>query len=371
MPAHQPIDKAKQNDSNIQKEKHPPSQEMASQSQYLDPSALQQAAQNPRAARPETILQLQRLYGNRAVGQMIATADKRAADARPVQLDQSPPAIQRMTIMDAKKLVSEKWPKKMSKEAVQKYRDLYAEWFQAQGDQLAQALKPLNERSFKKTLDDWAKYPALVRKRLAFMGQYQQSIVLFDLLVGINLESSASAQLQSLLDNFKNRIGTKHFEYTMSSTGSDKFLKGKKEGDCNTLVRTFKLIAEEFLGINVEYKTSSDIGFTGRFTAPGKATIDGKTGNVDNGSFWLFDNHYWIVYQGTIYDVLFGVVGLDTGSWVKETGKSDNPSIFGDKQIWATGKAWPIAGRYQTTPPPKPESPVEKPSSETKPPSEK
>jgi hypothetical protein len=354
MPTHQRTDTARQNDANVQKEKHPSSQEIASQSQHFDPGALQQAVQNPRAARPETILQLQRLYGNRAVSQMIATADRRPTDAgavQPVQIDRSAPVIQRMTTKDAKTLVSEKWPKKMSKEAAQQYKDLYAEWFEAQGDQIAQALKPLNEKSFKKTLDDWAKYPALMRKRLAFMGQYQQSIVFFDLAVGIDLESSPAAQLQSLLDNFKNRIGSKRFEYTMASNAPDGFLRGKKQGDCNTLVRTFKLVAEGYLGINVEYKTSHDVGFSGRFIAPGKATIDGKTGNVDNGSFWLFDNHYWIVYQGTIYDVLFGVTGLDTGSWVKEIGKNDNPSLFGDKKIWSTGKAWPIAGRYQTTPP--------------------
>lgn len=52
----------------------------ALQTQTIQPSVLQQALEHPQATRPETMLQLQRLYGNRAVGQLIARQRAEAAN---------------------------------------------------------------------------------------------------------------------------------------------------------------------------------------------------------------------------------------------------------------------------------------------------
>jgi uncharacterized protein DUF4157 len=246
---------------------------------------------------------------------------------------------------------------KQGLESDQKYWPLYQKWFRVNGaEKAAGLLGPLETVEAVKTMLDGfartaeAEYSEAQLKRIELEREYGSKDVFRGLVAGIDAQATASVQLEKLLANFK-ELGPSIFDYTMASTGSDRFLKGTKGGDCNTVVRTFKLIAEDYLGIPVAYKTSKDVGFAGRFTAPQAATIDRKTGNVDDGGFWLFDNHYWIEAGGKQYDVLFGKFGVDTGSWVKEIGKSDNPSLFGEMKIWTTGVVQPIAARYKTAPP--------------------
>jgi hypothetical protein len=74
----QKIDKDKQ--SNASRQMRPPAYQVAEfQRSTIHPCVLQRAIKDPHAARPETILQLQRLYGNKTMSRMLAAADRRAA----------------------------------------------------------------------------------------------------------------------------------------------------------------------------------------------------------------------------------------------------------------------------------------------------
>ncbi len=186
-------------------------------------------------------------------------------------------------------------------------------------------------------------------KSKEFYEQYKAKPVFQNLIKGIELSMSPLEKLDQLLTNFV-AIGPTSFNYTMASLSADKFLNGGSDGDCNTLVRAFQQIGENYLGIAVEYHHSGEKGFH-RFIAPQKQTIDNKTGNVNNGAFWVFDNHYWIEYGGQTYDVLFGTKGaIDSKSWVEKTGDEDKAEVFGEQKLWATGEVTNIATRYTTTP---------------------
>jgi hypothetical protein len=182
-----------------------------------------------------------------------------------------------------------------------------------------------------------------------FLEKYKRSSVFLRLIKDIDSISVKEPieRLDKLLSNFV-KAGSDIFDYTMDSISTDKFLNGSGNGDCNTLAFTFKLIAETYLDIPVEHHHSGEKGFKDRFRTPSQQTIDGKTGNVNGGEFWVFDNHYWIEYAGQTYDVLFGVKGdIDTSSWVSKTGDEDEAEVFGEKKVKPTGNK-DIATRYTT-----------------------
>jgi hypothetical protein len=134
----------------------------------------------------------------------------------------------------------------------------------------------------------------------------------------------------------------------MAQSAPSKFFGGQREGDCNTVVNTFIAIAEKYFGIGgIAKKSSYQAGFNTRFTAPKATTIDGKTGNVDGGAFWLFDDHWWVDGPGGVYDVLFGRLVVETSGWVRERHDDD---VFGDRKIEFTGNKVPISGRYLSKP---------------------
>jgi hypothetical protein len=86
--------KATKNHRTSGKKQHPAPQGVAHQTHPLQPSLLQHALENLQTARPETILQLQRLYGNQAVGQLLAQQGNAPSSPQPA-LGSSPTAIQR------------------------------------------------------------------------------------------------------------------------------------------------------------------------------------------------------------------------------------------------------------------------------------
>ena len=131
-------------------------------------------------------------------------------------------------------------------------------------------------------------------------------------------------------------------------TAASAFLYGTKGSDCNTLARAIEALAEDCLGVPAQYKTSADVGFGARFVVPKATTIDGQTGNVDDGASWQFANHGWIEPLGVKFDVLFGNVGVDSGGWSADTGSGDSPAEFRKTGIWPTGKVTPISARYCT-----------------------
>jgi hypothetical protein len=235
-----------------------------------------------------------------------------------------------------------------------KYWPLYVKWFGIKGaTEAAELLGPLEDvEAVKKMLDAFfasekTDYTDTEIKKMELIRNYGKSPVFAALVADIPVNGTPAAQLDQLLANFV-KAGPTYFEYTMDATDPTKFLGGMKEGDCNTLVRSFKLIAENYLGIKADHKTSGDVGFSDRFAAPRLVTIDGKSGNVDAGASWHFENHYWIEALGQKYDVLFGKKGVDTSSWVKLTNRIDNLYVFGDLKIWGTGQERPISGRYTT-----------------------
>ncbi|MBW4501604.1 MAG: hypothetical protein KME57_19085 [Scytonema hyalinum WJT4-NPBG1] len=118
------------------------------------------------------------------------------------------------------------------------------------------------------------------------------------LVAGIDEKLPSQKILENLFNNFKN-IG---FNYTMVSKSHENLLKGTLEGDCQTLARAFKAVAEEYFeikGITVESIRKPFL------SEAGKTPHQGKEPNCDDGKRWFFQNHYWAAWNGQIYDVLF------------------------------------------------------------------
>ena len=91
MSAYRNASKTKQRKSRHQKKRQSSASKTAYQIPSLPPGKIQQTVEAPHFAPPKTILQMQRLYGNRAVGQMIASAKAQSgAKSNPI-----PPVVQR------------------------------------------------------------------------------------------------------------------------------------------------------------------------------------------------------------------------------------------------------------------------------------
>lgn len=107
--------------------------------------------------------------------------------------------------------------------------------------------------------------------------------------------------LGQLLQNF----GKIDFKYTMVNKSHERFLQGAKEGDCQTLARAFKAVAQEYFGI-----TNINIGKISEpfLSEAGKIPHKGCEANCnfdDGKQGWFFQNHYWAESNGKVYDVLF------------------------------------------------------------------
>lgn len=104
--------------------------------------------------------------------------------------------------------------------------------------------------------------------------------------------------LEQLFKNFENI----QFKYTMVSKSHETLLKGSPEGDCQTLARAFKKVAEEYFGIK---KIAIESLLKPFIHEGGKTPYRGKDPNCDDGKRWFFQNHYWASWNGKVYDVLF------------------------------------------------------------------
>ncbi|MEC4813376.1 MAG: hypothetical protein SAK29_08910 [Scytonema sp. PMC 1069.18] len=118
------------------------------------------------------------------------------------------------------------------------------------------------------------------------------------LIAGIDEKAPAQKILENLFNNFKNI----DFHYTMVSKSHTTLLEGTREGDCQTLARAFKAIAEEYFGIQDIKIDSIRKPF---LSEAGKTPYRGREPNCDNGKRWFFQNHYWAVWNGQVFDVLF------------------------------------------------------------------
>ncbi len=118
----------------------------------------------------------------------------------------------------------------------------------------------------------------------------QATLLAKELVNGINETLPTEKILESLFYNFKN-IG---FNYTMVSKSHENLLKGAREGDCQTLSRAFKKVAEEYFGIgdiNIESTAKPFL------SEAGKTPYRGREPNCDDGKRWFFQNHYWVTWN--------------------------------------------------------------------------
>lgn len=136
-------------------------------------------------------------------------------------------------------------------------------------------------------------------EKQAFLKKYP---VAEKLVAGINEASEPKEILKKLFNNFRN-IG---FKYTMSSKSHEKLLEGTLEGDCQTLARAFKAVAEGYFGIQGIKVGDEQSSIQKPFISEaGRTPYQGREPNCDKGKRWFFQNHYWAVWNGQIYDVLF------------------------------------------------------------------
>lgn len=229
-------------------------------------------------------------------------------------------------------------------QSIRKYQDLVFEWIKVLGpDAATVVLEPITERAeLARILDEWAVNPrreqlvAEANARIAederkeWVKTYSTQDVFLKLVDGVGDQTGDPAKLAKLLGNFRTH-GPSIFNYTMRALQPPGFLRGGKNGDCNTLTYTFRDIATKVFNIPVVIVSSAQVGFPGRFLTPKHRTIDGKTGDV-MGAYWVFENHFWVSSGGIDYDILFGEMGkVDTSTWIKSKGKEEGSELFGEK----------------------------------------
>jgi hypothetical protein len=198
-----------------------------------------------------------------------------------------------------------------------------------------------------------ARMPAASPERVESYRSANPKGIVPKLLEGIEAAKPDSAVLVDLLEAFR-KVG---FDYNMSNTETKRFLAGDtKSGDCQTLVRAFVEVAQG-IGIADAKVIAGDRNF-GIFEGPPRVTIDGKSGNCDRGTKWVFDDHYWVEAAGGVYDVLFGTVEVNKKGWVKQTidpAKETGPygryyrGTYDTIDVYATGDT-DVPNRYSIGP---------------------
>ncbi|MBW4599429.1 MAG: hypothetical protein KME29_07400 [Calothrix sp. FI2-JRJ7] len=178
----------------------------------------------------------------------------------------------------------------------------------------------------------------------AFLKKYP---VAKKLIAGINEQAETKEILKNLFNNFKN-IG---FKYTMVNKSHEKLLEGTLEGDCQTLARAFKAVAEGYFGIQ-GIKVGDDQSSIQKpfISEAGKTPYQGREPNCDNGKRWFFQNHYWAVWNGQIFDVLF----LSDKKTEADMARQKNPlksMLMPEEEYYETEKGkivYPYTDKYST-----------------------
>ncbi|MDZ8050329.1 MAG: hypothetical protein RMX68_009415 [Aulosira sp. ZfuVER01] len=153
----------------------------------------------------------------------------------------------------------------------------------------------LTKENSQATADETRSPNSSADKKQKFLQDY---LLAKELVNGINETLPPEKILETLFFKFKN-IG---FNYTMVSKSHENLLKGTREGDCQTLARAFKKIAEEYFGIeNISIENTPKPFLSENSKTPYR----GREPNCDDGKRWFFQNHYWVTWNNKIYDVLF------------------------------------------------------------------
>ncbi|WP_335139094.1 hypothetical protein [Nostoc sp.] len=179
-----------------------------------------------------------------------------------------------------------------------------------------------------------------VDKKQKFLQEYSLAKTLVN---GIDDTLPEDKILEQLFKNF----GNIQFQYTMVSKSQDTLLKGSPEGDCQTLARAFKKVAEEYFGIEKITVESIAKPF---LSEAGATPHQGKKPNCDDGKRWFFQNHYWASWNGKIYDVLF----LSNKRTEADMAKQVQPlksMLMPEQEYYETEKGkivYPIVNKYST-----------------------
>jgi hypothetical protein len=162
---------------------------------------------------------------------------------------------------------------------------------------------------------------------------------------GIGQDQDDAAKLATLIGNFKqNAMG-----WTYTAAAGEWTLAG----DCGSLVRTFKAIANDYLGVTPKVTTGYHNGGNGWFVPAGHHIIAGnKIPNVAGGAWYYKTSHVWAVWNGTVYDVLFGEA--QQNGFEPPVGRGDSNRVW----HFQVGGQWYRADRdilntYVKTDPPK------------------
>jgi hypothetical protein len=135
-------------------------------------------------------------------------------------------------------------------------------------------------------------------KKQQFLSNYT---VAKELVEGIE-ENLAQDQPDKILDQLLQNFQKISFKYTMSYKQGTTLLKGTREGDCKTLAEAFQTVAQEYFGI-ADIKIEQ---IKKPFLSEANDTVyQGRKRNCDQGKRWFFENHYWVTWNGKIYDILF------------------------------------------------------------------
>ncbi|MEH2087820.1 hypothetical protein [Nostoc sp.] len=177
-------------------------------------------------------------------------------------------------------------------------------------------------------------------KKQKFLQEYSLAKTLVN---GIDDTLPQDKILEQLFKNFVNI----QFQYTMVSKSPETLLKGSPEGDCQTLARSFKKVAEEYFGIEKITIESIAKPF---LSEAGVTPYQGKKPNCDDGKRWFFQNHYWASWNGKIYDVLF----LSNKRTEADMAKQMQPltsMLMPEQEYYETEKGkivYPIVNKYST-----------------------
>ena len=177
-------------------------------------------------------------------------------------------------------------------------------------------------------------------KKQKFLQEYSLAKTLVN---GIDDTLPQDKILEQLFKNFVNI----QFQYTMVSKSPETLLKGSPEGDCQTLARAFKKVAEEYFSIEKITIESIAKPF---LSEAGTTPYQGKKPNCDDGKRWFFQNHYWASWNGKIYDVLF----LSNKRTEADMAKQVQPltsMLMPEQEYYQTEKGkivYPIVNKYST-----------------------
>ena len=186
------------------------------------------------------------------------------------------------------------------------------------------------QKQMNSVFDDTIQRVKFKTERERFIKSYP---AMAQLVANIDVNGKPTDILDGLVANYK----TCGFIYDMTPVNPQNFLKGCLRGDCSTLAKSFVIIAKDFFDIEgIEWATKNET-----FAVPGGGKVldaNNATGNVDNGSHWLFTSHTWVKGPDRKRDILFnGDESAPSGLDMEAEGYDGEIEYrqFGGKKIYA------------------------------------